>query len=210
MNRAGLGAVFAALLAAAASADVRRPVVAIAEVRIPTPAGQLQFSEDGVRDLLTAALNAVDAVQVMDWNRLAAVAFRRNLESSDLAAGRNDGSPGGDVLLNDYFLLCTVSHYSEQVRYQSRVVSKSKSQIADIELQLLLKDARTNEVVASAKGSAQKQRKVTQRAGFGAGGGAVSTLAKDALHEALKNALDDLVRQAFGAHNQQNGNIGGK
>lgn len=93
------------------------------------------------------------------------------------------------MLLNDYFLLCTISHYSERMDYRSRVLSKSKTQIAELELQLLLKDARTNEIVASATGTAQKKTKATQHVGFGAG--AVSTLAKE--------ALDALVRQAFGA-----------
>ena len=180
------------------SVAAEKPVVAVAEVRISTPSAQLHFSEDGVRDVLTAALAERGVFQVMDWSRLAAVAFRRNLGSSDLVAEAPESELSKDVLLNEYFLLCTVNHYSERVDYKSGGLSKSKRQVADIELQLLLKDAFTNEVVASAAGAAQRERKVSQHLGFGAGGGAVSTLSKDALHGALEDALGDLVQKAFG------------
>ena len=199
MNLAALAT--AAALAAGASAAIAaedRPVVAIAEVRVSTAAAQLHFSEDAVRDALTTALHGKNTFAVWDWNRLSAVVLRRSLEDSDLASADDDAPPAEDMLFNDYFLLCTVSHYSERIDYRSGVVRASKSQAAEIELHLILKDAMTNEVVASAAGEATRTMKITRNLGFGVGGGA-STLSKDALNEALDQALDALILQMPGA-----------
>ena len=199
MNLAALAT--AAALAAGASAAIAaedRPVVAIAEVRVSTAAAQLHFSEDAVRDALTTALHGKNTFAVWDWNRLSAVVLRRSLEDSDLASADDDAPPAEDMLFNDYFLLCTVSHYSERIDYKSGVVRASKSQAAEIELHLILKDAMTNEVVASAAGEATRTMKITRNLGFGVGGGA-STLSKDALNEALDQALDALILQMPGA-----------
>lgn len=194
----------AAVLAASGSGaitDGDRPVVAIAEVRVSTAAAQLHFSEDAVRDALTTALHGKKTFAVWDWNRLSAVVLRRSLEDSDLANGNSEGdaddgaTPVEDMLFNDYFLLCTVSHYSERIDYKPGVVRASKSQTAEIELHLILKDAMTNEVVASTTGEASTSRKVTRNLGFGVGGGAASTLSKEALNKALDQALDELIGQ---------------
>lgn len=92
MSRATVLTASLALIAGSAFAGDGKPVLAIAEVRVSTPAAQLQFSEDGVRDVLTAALKGIDAIDVMDWNRLADVAFRCNLASSDLVPSRKTSS----------------------------------------------------------------------------------------------------------------------
>lgn len=205
MNLATLAT--AVVLAASVSggiADETRPVVAIAEVRISTAAAQLHFSEDAVRDALTTALHGKKTFAVWDWNRLSAVVLRRSLEDSDLANDNAQGdgndatTPVEDMLFNDYFLLCTVSHYSERIDYKSGVVRASKTQAAEIELHLILKDAMTNEVVATAAGEATTSRRVTRNLGFGVGGGAASTLSKEALNEALDKALDELISQMPG------------
>ena len=154
-----------------------------------------------MRDALTTALHGKKTFAVWDWNRLSAVVLRRSLEDSDLANGNAQGdaddaaTPVEDMLFNDYFLLCTVSHYSERIDYKSGVVRASKTQAAEIELHLILKDAMTNEVVASAAGEAATSRKVTRNLGFGVGGGAASTLSKEALNKALDKALDELIAE---------------
>ena len=198
MNRVPVLAVLAFLASSAFAAD-GKPVVAIGTVGISTPAARLHFAEDGVRDALTTALHGRGVFDVGDLNRLQAVVGRADIALSDLAPGRDERSESPDLLLNDYFLDCTVSHYSERIDYRSRGLSRSKTQVADIELQLVLKGARTNEVVASARGTAQKQRSVTQNTVFGgAGAGAVNSLSRDTFNEALQSALDGLVGQMFG------------
>lgn len=187
--------VVAAVLAGLADGSDRRPVVAVAEMQVATAAARLHYAPDGVRDVVTGELHQLDAFEVVDWGRVQSVLFRRNLEWSDLVADENKREAIRDVLLNDYLLVGTVTHYAEHVAYQSKLVKKSKRQEAEVELELLLKDAITNEVIASATGRGQASKKVSQHLGFGAGGGAVSTLSRDALRQAVEQACAQIEEQ---------------
>ena len=196
MKLAALATAIAIAVTVCGHSGEDRPVVAIAEVRVSTAAAQLHFSEDAVRDALTTALHGKKTFAVWDWNRLSAVVLRRSLEDSDLAsAAPAEAAPAEDMLFNDYFLLCTVSHYSERIDYKPGVVRSSKSQEAEIELHLILKDAMTNEVVVSVAAESSTSRKVTRNLGFGVGGGAASTLSKETLNDALDQALNELIQQ---------------
>ena len=190
-------AVLAVLAGLAHGAD-DRPVVAVAQMQVPTAAARLHYAPEGVREVVTGALHQLGTFDVVDWGRLQSVLFRRNLEWSDLVADERERKAIRDVLLNDYFLVGTVTHYAEHIAYESQLVRKSKRQQAEVELELLLKDAVTNEVIASATGRGTADRKVSQNLGFGAGGGAVSTLSRDALRQAVEQACARIETQVGG------------
>lgn len=169
--------------------------IAVADVKLGNSTAKLVYKEQGVRDTLTKELHSLNKFKVIDWSRLSAVLFRRNLEWSDVVNSEKERAAIKDVLLNDYFLTGSVSHYSERMEYDSGVFSDSKTQIATLQLDLFIKDAISNEIVVSARGHVEKKKEVKQSLGFGSSAGTSFSLAQDALNSAAKIAIADLVTQ---------------
>lgn len=168
-------------------------VIAVADVSIPHRSAQLVFHEDGVRDLLVSRLGRIPELSVIDWRRMDAVVFRRNLEWSDLLEDDAQRREISDLLLNDYFLVASVSSFGERLDYGSSAMSRSKTQVSEVGIELLLKDALTNEVLAATRTVSEARRSTTQTLGFGAGGGSDPTLANEALRQAVEIALEDIL-----------------
>lgn len=180
--------------ALAAESD-REKVIAVAEVKVTVPAARLVYTPESVRDVVTGALVETGRVKVIDWSRLSEVLFRRNLNWSDVVEKKDERKSVRDVLLNDYFLVGSVSAYSEHWNYQTGAFSKSKTQVVSVQLDLFIKDALTNEIIASSRGQAKREKEVSQTLGFGASGGSDSTLALDALNDAVIKTVSDLLGQ---------------
>ncbi len=167
--------------------------VAVAEIQIGHPTAKLVYKPEVVRDIITTAMTTQGSYSVIDWSRLSAVLFRRNLEWSDVVKEKNQLKEIKDVLLNDYFLVGSVSAYSDRWEYQTGAFSKSKTQIVNIQLDLFLKDAITNEIISSARVKTEKRKEVSQSLGFGASGGSDQTMAIEALSDAADKVADELA-----------------
>ena len=170
-------------------------VIAVASIELGNPTAKLVFKKESVRDVVTQSLYQQKHFKVIDWARLSSVLFRRNLEWSDVS---NDDKARGElqeILLNDYFLTGSLSNFSERIEYGGGGFSKNKTQIANAQMDLFIKDAITNEVIAAARGLSEKKQKVKQSLGFGSGAGANLALAQQTLNIAVTNAVKDLVEQ---------------
>lgn len=163
--------------------------IAVAKVAIDHPSGRLVYQPNGVTDSIVRQMQATGNYRIIDWTNLQDVLFRRNLEWSDLQADKNIGRKIHDVLLNDYFLMGTITSYGERMDYSSSAFSKAKTQIVNVTLELTVKDALTNEIVASAQGKGEKSRQVMQTLGFGAAGGNDMVLANAVLDMAIEDAV---------------------
>jgi curli biogenesis system outer membrane secretion channel CsgG len=81
------------------------------------------------------------------------------------------------------------------VDYDGGSFSKSKTQVATVQIDLFVKDALTNQIIAAARGSSEKKQQIKQSLGFGAGAGANLGLAQRASNEAMEVAVEDLLTQ---------------
>jgi curli biogenesis system outer membrane secretion channel CsgG len=167
--------------------------VAVAEITLGHPSAKLMFKKDVVRSMTASSMMSHGGFRVIDWNRLKQVLFRRNLEWSDVVADKKQRRELKDVLLNDYFLVGSVSSYGERWDFQASAFNKNKTQIAKVQIDLHLKDAATNEIVSSVQGIGEAKRTVSQSLGFGAAGGSDPTLATNALNHAINNAISQMV-----------------
>jgi curli biogenesis system outer membrane secretion channel CsgG len=176
--------------------------VAVADLGVEHPSAKLVFNKDAARDVLTSSASRHRGFTIIDWARLSAVLFRRNLEWSDVSDEDDQRQELQEVLLNDYFLVGSVTSYGEHMEYQASAFSKSKMQIVKVQLDLFLKDAITNEIVASSRSHANAQRKLTQSLGFGAAGGSDPTLALEALSRAADQGVVDIYEQLVKEENK--------
>ncbi len=166
--------------------------IAVAKVTIDHPSGRLVYQPNGVSDSIVRQMQATGNYRIIDWTNLQEVLFRRNLEWSDLQDDKNIGRKIQEVLLNDYFLMGTITSYGERMDYASSAFTKAKTQVVNVTLELAVKDALTNEIVASAQGKGEKNRQIQQTLGFGAAGGNDMVLANAVLDLAIADAVDKI------------------
>lgn len=167
--------------------------IAVIDINIKHPTARLVYKEENVRDRITRGLQESKSFKVIDWSRLEDVLFRRNLESSDLITDISLRKEIGELLLNDYFLQGTVTSFGERMEYSSSAFSKQKTQVVDVELELFVKNALTNEIIASANGQGLTEKVITQTLGFGAAGGNDTVAANKALGIAIDEAVTNLL-----------------
>ncbi len=173
-------------------------VIAVAEIKLGNPTAELVFKSHAVRDILTKELHDANTFEVIDWSRLSAVLFRRNMAWSDVIEDDKERQAIKDVLLNDYFLTGSISHYSESIDYQSGTFSDTKTQVANIQLDLFIKDAVTNKIIVSSRSTVEKRREVKQSLGFGSSANTSTALAQNVLNDVVKKSVNDLVMQMKG------------
>lgn len=169
--------------------------IAVAKITIDHPLANRIFSSQIIQDSISGKLQRSGRVNVIDWSRLREVLFRRNLEWSDLIETTEGRKQIKDVLFNDYFLTGSVFSYSERIDYSSSSFSKSRSQIAEVKVEFFIKDALSNKILVSARGTGDATQKITQTLGFGAAGGSDTSLAHTALEQAIEQSLNRLITE---------------
>ncbi|MBF0193935.1 MAG: hypothetical protein HQL71_05230, partial [Magnetococcales bacterium] len=174
--------------------------VAVAEITLGHPSAKLMFKQDVVRSMTASSMVSHGGFRVIDWNRLKQVLFRRNLQWSDVVSDKKQRRELKDVLLNDYFLVGSVSSYGERWDFQASAFNKNKTQIAKVQIDLQLKDASTNEIVSSVRGIGEAKRTVSQSLGFGAAGGSDPTLATNALNLAIADGVSQMITTVASAN----------
>jgi len=167
--------------------------LAIAKVAIEHPSARLVYRPGGVSDMIVRHMQETGNYRVIDWTNLQDVLVRRNLEWSDLQAKEKVAREVQDVLFNDYFLMGTITSYGETMEYSSSAFSKSKVQRVDATIELSIKDALTNEIVASVQGRGEERKTITQTLGFGAAGGIDTVIANKVLDQAIMDGVRQLT-----------------
>lgn len=167
--------------------------VAVTKINIEHPTAKLVYKENGASDIIVRHLKKTGQFRVIDWTNLEEVLLRRNMAWSDLTSSNELAKEISDVLLNDYFLMGTVTAYGERMDFSSSAFSKSKVQTVNTTIELTIKDAITNEIVASAMGSGSMSKQISQTLGFGAAGGNDTVLAGQVLDEAIEDGINRLL-----------------
>ena len=169
--------------------------IAVAKIIIEHPSAKLVYRPNGVSDNIVRLLQATGNYRVIDWTNLQDVLFRRNLEWSDLQSSQDVGRQIQDVLFNDYFLMGTVTSYGERMEFSSSAFSKTKQQVVSTTVELAVKNALTNEIIASVQGGGEETKEITQTLGFGAAGGIDTVIATSVIDKALRDGVVKLTEK---------------
>lgn len=184
-------------------------VIAVCKFQNKARTGKHFFNETSLSDALSGTmLNCVAGgagtssprryFRIIDWNRVSEVFARHNITYDvDVLDDSAIREKVRKVLLNDYFVTGSITSFDDHDEYTASAFSKSKRHVTRVVLQLIVKDALTNEQLHSAKGEGVVSKTVTQRAGFGPLGSADLTQAGNAARIAMRDAVRKLVRQMY-------------
>lgn len=165
--------------------------IAVATVEMSNKSARLVFQEDGIQNRLSLAIKNSGCYRVVDWKHLKDVIARHQLEWSDIVEHKESRAKLQKILAVDYFLISSISSYSSDVEYSNSTFSKEKTQNVSLEMDLILKNALTNEYVTTVSTKGFASKKVEQSLGFGT---AANSSAKVS-NLALARAIDDGVKR---------------
>lgn len=167
--------------------------VAVSDIQLEHPAARLYFSETAVRDMLSQHSLRSERFRVVDWSRLNDTLRRIRIDLSDLETSAAARQQTKALLLNDFFLTGSITGFGERMEFNPSRYSKERTQTAQAQVDLFIKDALSNEVISSGHGEGQRSRLTGVSAAFGPAGGSDSTLAIQALDDAMGAAMAQLV-----------------
>ena len=168
-------------------------LIGVTDVEITNKTARLVYNTSGIQSEAAVALKQTDCFNVLDWQRLKEVIERNKIEWTELQDSEQQRSRLKDILSVDYFLVVSIPSFSDDTEFSTDAFSKSKKQVVKVKVNLMIKDALTNELLTTVSSEGEASKKLTQSLGFGASGNPSGELPNKALEQALKNGIAKLV-----------------
>lgn len=166
--------------------------LAVTTVDLSNKTARLVYDEQGIRTLLTLALQQSNCYRIIDWNRLKEVIDQHQLQWAQLQGGTDDARVRlNDLLAADYFVQIGVNNYSKETDFSTSTLSKEKTTQVRVGVDLMLKNALTNaqSKAFGRQGEAVQHTEQNTVDVFGARAGTSHRLDNDALHDAIQSAV---------------------
>lgn len=171
--------------------------IGVTDVEIANKTAKLVFNKSGIQSQAAVVLKDTNCFNVLDWQRLKEVIERNKIEWSDLQSSQEQRTRLKNLLSVDYFLVVSISSFSDDVEYSTSSFSKSKKQVVKLKINLIIKDALTNELLTTVSSDGKASKKLTQSLGFGASGNPTGELPNKAFSIALEKGINKLVNEGL-------------
>ncbi|MBN2895843.1 MAG: hypothetical protein JXK05_08160 [Campylobacterales bacterium] len=171
--------------------------IAVTTVDMTNKTAKLVFSSEGIQNQLSIALKQSNCFRVVDWNHLSDVIARHQLEWSDIVNNGESRRKLQKILAVDYFLLSSINSYSSDTEYANSAFSKEKKQNVSIGIDMILKNALTNEYITTVSTQGFASKVVEQSLGFGAGANSSEKVSNLALERAIEDGIKNLTKQSL-------------
>ncbi|MEA1917738.1 MAG: CsgG/HfaB family protein [Campylobacterota bacterium] len=168
-------------------------LIGVTDVEIANKTAQLVFNKSGVQSQAAVALKETHCFNVLDWQRLKEVIQRNKIDWSDLKNSQEQRSRLKNLLAVDYFLVVSIASFSDDTEFSNSSFSKSKKQVVKVKVNLMIKDALTNELLETVSSDGEASKSLTQSLGFGASGNPTGELPNKALSIAINKGIDKLI-----------------
>lgn len=167
--------------------------IGVTDVVLSHKTSKLVFNQSGIQSKLSVLMKNTDCFQVIDWARLKDVINRHKLEWTEIGNSPSARRKLQEIILVDYFLVAVITDYADDISYDSSAFSKSKVQTVTLSVDLIIKDAVTNEIIASVSSKGVASREVKHSLGFGGSGNPSGETPNKALDIAIESALEKLI-----------------
>lgn len=168
-------------------------LIGVTDVEVTNKTAKLVYNKSGVQSEAAVALKQTNCFNVLDWQRLKEVIERNKIEWSDLQDSEQQRARLKDLLSVDYFLVVSIPSFSDDTEFSTDSFSKSKKQVVKVKVNLMIKDALTNELLQTVSSEGEASKKLTQSLGFGASGNPTGELPNKALAMALEKGIAKLA-----------------
>jgi len=172
-------------------------LIGVTDVEMSNKTARLVFEKEGIQSQTAIALENSGCFNVLDWQRLKESIQRNKIEWSDIKSSQQQREKLKEAISVDYFLVVSISSFSDDTEYSNDSFSKSKKQVVKIKVDLMIKNALSNRVIKSVSSEAQSSKKLTQNLGFGASGNPIGELPNKAFMMALNKNIEKLSKTSL-------------
>lgn len=193
-------ALFLSVKLLSASTTCTTPVdglIGVTDVEISNKTAKLVYNPSGIQSQASVALKESNCFKVLDWQRLKDVIQRNKIELSDLKNSQEQRDRFKKLLAVDYFLVVSIPSFSDDTEFSTGAFSKSKKQVVKVKVDLMIKDALTNELLKTISSEGEASKKLTQSLGFGASGNPTGELPNKAFTIALNKGISKLTAEGL-------------
>jgi curli biogenesis system outer membrane secretion channel CsgG len=175
-----------------ASTTNRRKLVAISGFQ-----NKSTFGSDKLWDtsgqLLTSSLLEMGVFRLVEWEKMKQLFDWKALAANDLVKSPESREKARKILLTEYFLSGAVTHYDVAQKSEVSALSKRKTYVTDVRVDLQMQDSATGEYIGSASGEAIEKQEFTGDFSGGQTGTWDPKSGDKALNRAIQMALNKLV-----------------
>ncbi len=168
-------------------------LIGVTDVEITNKTARLVFEKSGIQSQTAVALKETRCFNVLDWQRLKDVIHRNKIELSGLKNSQEQRDKFKNLLSVDYFLVVSIPSFSDDTEFSTGAFSKTKKQVVKVQVDFMIKDALTNQLLQTVSSHGEASKNLTQSLGFGASGNPTGELPNKAFNIALTNGIEKLI-----------------
>ena len=169
-------------------------VLAVVDVEMSSKTAKLVYDKEGSLDSVTSLLKESGCFNVIDWKRLDEIVQRNRLEWSSILNDDEYRQKLLNLVKVDYFVVVNVPMFSDDTKFSDSAFSKSKKEIVKVEVDLIIKNALTGEIVSTLKSTKEGEKEITQTLGFGAGGNVNGDMPYLLFVDAIKDDIKKMTK----------------
>ena len=143
--------------------------------------------------LLTSSLLEMGVFRLVEWEKMKQLFDWKALSANDLVKSPESREKARKILLTEYFLSGAVTHYDVAQRSEVSAMSKRKTYVTDVRVDLQMQDSATGEYIGSATGEATEKQEFAGDFSGGQTGTWDPKSGDKALNRAIQMALSKLV-----------------
>ena len=143
--------------------------------------------------LLTSSLLEMGVFRLVEWEKMKQLFDWKALSANDLVKSPESREKARKILLTEYFLSGAVTHYDVAQKSEVSALSKRKTYVTDVRVDLQMQDSATGEYIGSASGEASEKQEFTGDFSGGQTGTWDPKSGDKALNRAIQLALNKLV-----------------
>jgi curli biogenesis system outer membrane secretion channel CsgG len=144
--------------------------------------------------LLTSNLLEMGVFRLVEWERMKQLFDWHELSTNGLVKSPESREKARKILLTEYFLTGAVTHFDVSQHAEVSAFSKRKVYITDVRVDLQLQDCATGEYLSGATGESTVKQEFSGDFSGGQTGSWNPKSADTALNNAIREALDKLVK----------------
>lgn len=175
-----------------APATNRRKLVAIAGFENKSTFGAEKLW-DTSGQLLTSSLLEMGVFRLVEWEKMKQLFDWKALSTNSLVKSPETREAARKILLTEYFLSGAVTQYDVAQKSEVSALSKRKTYVTDVRVDLQMQDSATGEYISGASGEASERQEFTGDFSGGQTGTWDPKSGDKALNRAIQMALKKLV-----------------
>ena len=180
----------------------RRKLVAISGFQNKSTFGSEKLW-DTSGQLLTSSLLEMGVFRLVEWEKMKQLFDWKALSANSLVQSPESREKARKILLTEYFLSGAVTHYDVAQRSEVSALSKRKTYVTDVRVDLQMQDSATGEYIGSASGEASEKQEFSGDFSGGQTGTWDPKSGDKALNRAIQLALSKLI-DSYKRHAEEN------